>query len=164
MTIYETDSNTYLVGLPAPRALVLVLNLFRWWSGGLQGTCHLTGDLTSRKISDIGADIERAEKRLGPGVVSVVQTDLAPYYPPPDMRGDLMWMLNANSIPLRQGRWLVVCPPADALPGHVVVFWDSHGDPVAERGDELHCICGRPVTITATDVLCASGQPVWAVV
>ena len=158
MTINDTDPNTYLVGLPPPRALILAFNLFRWWSGGLQGTYHLTGELTP----NVGAAIERAEKRLGPGVLSVVQTDLAPY-PPTDRMGDLMWMLNVNSIPFRQGRWLVVCSTADApLPGHVVVFWDSHGLPVAERGDELRCTCGLPVTITATDVLCASGQSIWA--
>ena len=48
--------------------------------------------------------IERAEKRLGPGVLSVVQTDLAPY-PPTDRRTHRrphVDVESVNSIPFRQ--------------------------------------------------------------
>ena len=144
---------------------MLAVNLHRWRSGGRQDSCSLTYELTPDKVEVVvGYIAQEEEERAGRGVFWAVRHRNPALYPAPSRVTELVAALNAYSLPIRRGRWLRVWSSDDSPPGHVVVWWNSDGSPIASPGGELRCTCGLPVTITATDVLCASGHPIDAAI
>ena len=151
-------------GAASGAMLMLAVNLHRWRSGGRQDSCSLTTELNREKGADVVGYIMQEEERAGTGFFWAVRHRTPALHPAPSMVDWLAWMLNAYSLPLRRGRWLSVWSTDESPPGHVVVFWDSDGQPLQSPDSELRCTCGLPVTITATDVLCASGHPIDAAI
>ena len=127
-------------------------------------TCSLCDRLTRAGVPEVVDHIARHEDEVGVGRYFGVQQIGLALPPSSCVVSNLVAALNERSVPLRRGRWLRVLATGAPQPSHVVVVWDANGDPVASPGDELHCTCGFPVTITATDVVCASGHPIDAAV
>ena len=151
-------------GAASGAMLMLAVNLHRWRSGGRQDSCSLTYPLAPDKVEVVVGYIAQEEERAGRGCFWAVRHRNPALYPAPSRVAELVAALNAYSLPIRRGRWLRVWSSDDSPPGHVVVFWDADGRPVTSPDGELRCTCGLPVTITATDVLCASGHPIDAAI
>ena len=147
-----------------PLGMVLSINPFRWGDGGRQVICHLTCEMTAAKVVEIGVGLAGDAERQTGGALWAVQHGDPALCPTPSRVRELVLLLNAWSLPHRLGRWLRVWPPDGCPDEHAVAFWDSHRRPVASPGDDLRCTCGLPVTVTATDVVCASGHPIDAAV
>lgn len=157
-----TEGMAHVREADPPPGMALAINLFRWSTGERQVICHLTGELTREKVAEIGVGLARDEERLEGTVLWVVQHGDPALHPPPGRVRELVWVLNSYSLPFRRGRWLRVCRLDDGPQGHTVVFTSLRQ--AASPGDELHCLCGLSVTLTGTDVICASGHPIDAAV
>lgn len=147
-----------------PDGRLLAINPFSWTTRKRPVICHLTGELTSEEIVELRVGLARDEERLEGAVLWAVQHGDPALYPSPGKVSELVWALNAYSLPFRRGRWLSVWLGDDCPDEHAVVLWDNHRRPVAPPDDVRRCVCGLPVALTGTDVFCASGHPIDAAV
>lgn len=140
--------------------VAIFVNPHLWHIGGRLAAALQTCELALASSPDITASLKEEVRQRGERLADLFLV-LVPL--PATRVSEQTQALNAWSLPLRRGRWLSVWPADDCPDEHAVVVWGQDDRPMS-LGGELRCICGRPVTVTATDVFCASGHTIDAAV